>query len=708
VLHRLVALGWPIGWVVIVLTLTQLGLALVAVFTGRGVLPVWLGAAVLAIVLTVLGREAARGQVERERPLGFSRRARVITGLVVAALLLGIVPTVAAAPDVSASMQRGRDAATRALAAARDGDDLGASVAFRQAAAAFDDAHSTLDAPTLAGGLVVPGLAPNLRAARTLAQVGRDLAHAGERVTDAVDPTALQVIDGRLPLDEVRRVTPALEDGARTLEHALASLRSLTDPYLMPVVTDTLHKIEDQMARSTGEAQRAAAAARLAPAIFGGDGPRTYLLVVQNNAELRATGGLIGEWGLMTALDGKVSVGQLQRTAVWNNALSSLPNPTIDAPADYHRRYDRQMPQRALQSVNLSPDFPTVARVLTSLAPQVGLGRIDGVLAVDPLGLAALLQLTGPVTVAGWPEAINAANVVNVTLRDAYATFAATPERADFLGDVAQAAVNEATSGQLGAPARIARVLGQAAHQGHLLVALTRPEEQRLAEQLNIAGKLPPLRSDALGVNTQNAAANKIDYYLDRRVEYRVGLAPDPGGATARVTARLTITLTNTAPDAGLPRIVIGPYTSAFVAGVNRSWVSVYTPLGVQRLTVDGTRTTFTADREAGRGVYSQFIDIPARSTRTVELTLEGRVRLQPGGWYQLDLAAQPTLHPDPVQVSIEVPPGWEVAQAPGLVRPFDRLASGLLVLDRDRGVQVQVAPKPAPLDLWGRLQAGR
>ena len=150
----------------------------------------------------------------------------------------------------------------------------------------------------------MPGLAPNLRAARTLADIGHDLAHAGERVTDSVDPASLHVIDGRLPLEEVRAVAPALRDGAQTLTRALAKLRSIDDPYLLPVISDTLHRLETELARSTGEAQRAAAAAELGPAIFGAHGNRTYLLVVQNNAELRATGGLIGDWGLMRAVNG--------------------------------------------------------------------------------------------------------------------------------------------------------------------------------------------------------------------------------------------------------------------------------------------------------------------------------------------------------------------------------------------------------------------
>jgi UDP-N-acetylmuramyl pentapeptide phosphotransferase/UDP-N-acetylglucosamine-1-phosphate transferase len=707
-LHRLVALGWPMDWAVLVLTVVSFALAIVAVFAGRAVLSLWLAVPIAAVLIGVIGGEATRGRLEREPPRGMSKRARIVAGVVGAGLVLGILPTVAAVPSVRSTMEQGRTAAAQALSSARAGDDIGASLGFRRAAAAFDRAYNKLHSVTLVGGLLIPGLAPNLRAARTLSTLGRDLAHAGVDVTSVVDPDSLHVVNGRLPLEEVQTVAPALRAGAQTLTQALATLRSLDDPYLVPAISGTLHKLESDLAKTTGDAQRAAAAAELAPAIFGGHGTRTYLLVVQNNAELRATGGLIGDWGVMTAVDGKVSVSPLQKTSVWNNALASITDPTFRAPADYLRRYGRQDPQHTLQSVNLSPDFPTVGRALVSLAPQVGLGHIDGVLAVDPLGLSALLQLTGPVAVAGWPVNIDAGNVVNTTLSAAYAQFGATPARTDFLGDVAKIVVDDATSSDLGAPAEIAKVLGQAAHQGHILLAFARPAEERLAAELNVAGGIPPVRSDALLVNNQNAAGNKIDYYLVRHVDYRVTLHPDPGGTTARVNATLTITLDNTAPASGLPQIVIGPYAPGYIAGDNKTWVSVDSPLGVDRLTLDGQPITFTADPEAGRGAYAQFIDVPARTTRTLQFQLAGRERLDADGWYELDLTHQPTINPDRVQVSVDVPAGWEVANAPGLTKPFNQRAAGVVILDRNRQLRVQVVKQPPTLDLWGRLQAGR
>jgi len=94
----------------------------------------------------------------------------------------------------------------------------------------------------------------------------------------------------------------------------------------------------------------------------------------------------------------------------------------------------------------------------------------------------------------------------------------------------------------------------------------------------------------------------------------------------------------------------------------------------------------------------------PAQTTRTLELELDGRERIRPGGWYQLDLGHQPTLAPDRVQVSVDVPSGWQVLDSPGLVKPFDQRASGVVILGRDHRLRVRIARQPAPLDLWGHL----
>ncbi len=90
---------------------------------------------------------------------------------------------------------------------------------------------------------------------------------------------------------------------------------------------------------------------------------------------------------------------------------------------------------------------------------------MDGVIAVDPPGLAAMLKLTGPVTVPRWPVPITADNVVDVTLRQAYEQFP-QDERVVFLGDLARKVTEAFTRADLGRPAQVTAALGPAASHG--------------------------------------------------------------------------------------------------------------------------------------------------------------------------------------------------------------------------------------------------
>ncbi len=709
VLHRLAALGWTTTEAVVFLGVAQFFLAVIALFTARGVFPLWLTAASTAIVVLIVGIEAGRAKLEREQPRGLPVWAWIVVLLLVVWLVAATAPLALAANDTVDLMQSGREAATRALTAARDGDTVTARGSFQQAAASFNDARDKLESPLTSTGLALPFLASNVRAARTLADIGTDLANAGESLTVAVDPEALKVVDGTLPIPEVRKITPKLRDGAAALSSARSRLDDLrADPYLVGQVRDAVDKVYGQLARADREARHAAAASLLAPAIFGAEGDRTYLLVVQNNSESRATGGFIGSYALITAHDGNLDVGEITRTVKWNEAVAQHTDVKYQAPRDYTQRYGQYEPQSTLQNVNLSPDFPSVASVLETLAPQAGLPKLDGLLSVDPAGLAALLELTGPVDLPGqWPTAIDSGNVVNVTLRDAYQAFADTPDRADFLGDVAKAAVDKATSGTLGKPAQIAKVLGGAAHSGHLILAFTRPEEERLADQLGVSGRMTPVRSAALAVTSANFAGNKIDYYLDRAVDYRVHLQPNDTATTANATANLSVTLDNTAPDTGLPQIVIGPFTpDRFVAGENRALLSLYSPLQIVRSSVDGAPVAVSPGRERGRNVYSLLQSIPSKSQKTTATQLAGPVELH-DGWYRLQVRAQPTLNPDRVHVSVEVPEGWKIDKAPGMEMAFARRAVINSDMTKNATYRVHIVPDSGSQNIWDRLVTG-
>jgi hypothetical protein len=222
-----------------------------------------------------------------------------------------------------------------------------------------------------------------------------------------------------------------------------------------------------------------------------------------------------------------------------------------------------------------------------------------------------------------------------------------------------------------------------------------------------VSGRLDPVKSDAVAVTSSNFGGNKIDYYLDRSVDYRVMLTPNDAVTEATARSDLSVTLDNTAPSTGLPQVVIGPFTpDRFVAGENRALLSMYSPLQFAAATVDGRATSVTPGRERGRNVYSLVENVPSRTQKTTITKLQGPVQLH-DGWYTLQVRAQPTLNPDRLHVSVTVPEGWKIDQAPNMEMVFARRANANVSLEKTTTFRVHVAPDAGAQNLWDRLVSG-
>jgi hypothetical protein len=284
-----------------------------------------------------------------------------------------------------------------------------------------------------------------------------------------------------------------------------------------------------------------------------------------------------------------------------------------------------------------------VGKVIGGLYPQSGGEPIGGVIAIDPAGVAALLRLTGPLVVPGWPDPISGDNAEHILLYDQYVRLQNTAERIDFLGTTAKLVWERLAAGELPPPKAIVRALGPAVVAKHLQITSLDPSEDRVLARAGVNGRVLPVDGDALAVITQNACGNKIDWFLQRDVNYRATV-----DATGQLDARLTVTLRSNAPPSGLPGYLIGnPFKPAVPSGTNRLYLSVYTPLTLRDARVDGAPATLGSERELGRAVYSTYVDIPPQGAVTVELHLAGVMAASAP--YKLGLHAQPLVNPDRV-----------------------------------------------------------
>jgi len=620
------------------------------------------GTALLALVVFAIlilgGLSRAPAELRRQVVKG----VRIAAGVGAAASMLGVLAVVFA----RAGVENGIRSATAGVSSARDADPTRSTALFGQADRSFTGARHHLDSWWSRPAWGVPLVAQQVRALRDVTASGAATSRAGGRVAQVANRQELRLSGGAAPIDQIAALEEPAREAFSVLTTAQARVGAARSPWLLPPVSSRLSTLQDRLREAREGAQVTLAASELAPPLLGADGPRRYFLAIQTPSELRGSGGFIGNFGEISVDRGRLGLDRLGRTRDLNRGGDPASRRVI-APPDYLARYQGFFdPNSVWQNLTMSPDFPTVGRVIADLYPQSGGRPVDGVISVDPIGLAALLKVVGPVKVPAWPVPITAENAGRVLLYDQYVQLEGDA-REDFLADVTSAVWQRLTAGRANAVSLV-RALAPVAAEKHLLFVSTRPEEQETLRRLGTAGAMPPVQGDFLGLVTQNAGGNKIDWFLRRSVDYDAQL--DPASGEVRATVR--VGLRNTAPAGGLPPYVIGSATKPpLPSGTNKMYLSLYSPLFFTGARLDGQPVQLESEIERDRNVYSAYVTVPPGGTSKLEIDLTGRIDVRDG--YRLDVFHQPFLAPESVSASVRVSDGWAMGPGGDRRRKTDR-----------------------------------
>ncbi|HEX3623530.1 MAG TPA: DUF4012 domain-containing protein, partial [Acidimicrobiales bacterium] len=618
--HRLVARGLSPGGAVGLLVGGEGAVGLAAVLAGRDVIPLPVAALASAVVLASLANLTLPAKVYVEPVIGLPTRLR----LVAAAGVLGVL--VLAAPAALALVRArnpgisGANQARAGLAALDAGDPARAAALFDAATADLDKAHDRLGGGLNSLGLLVPVLRANLATTRAVVAAGREVSAAASNLSALVAARSIALNRGPDVVDATAGLDPALDQAASALNRSVSDLAGYDRPYLWPSLGATVRDFRATVIAAATKASTAATVARALPALLGGSGTRHYFLALEDNAELRGGGGLVRYWGEIEAAGGQLRLTRFGTVDDLNRAATgSAATRASVAPDGFLDRYGQFDPTNTWQNVNVSPDFAVTGQVIAGLYPQSGGDTVDGVVAVDIPGLAALVGVSGPVHVQGWPEPLTAANLADVVLRDAAVRYPADADRRTFLANLYRSTVESVLAAPLGSPASLSAALAPAVRGGHLLMYGSQPGDEQVFGATGMAGHVAPVAGDSVFVVDQNLTATQVDAELARSIGYDVHI--DPGTAPASVRGTVTVTLDNAA------------------AGDNRTYLSVYSPLAMI-----APPSGMTSVAELGRRAYSTTVTVPARSSRTVTMDVQGHLDLPTGNWYRLDLPHQPTL----------------------------------------------------------------
>ncbi|MDQ0824593.1 hypothetical protein QFZ60_000766 [Arthrobacter sp. B2I5] len=360
--------------------------------------------------------------------------------------------------------------------------------------------------------------------------------------------------------------------------------------------------------------------------MLGAAGPRNYLLMIQNNAEARASGGIPGALAVLTLDQGKLALG-----AQSSAGDVGIMTPTLPVDPQQQQIYSTRL-GKYMQDVNLTPDFPTAAATAQVMWEKKTGQPVDGVVSIDPVVLSYILQSTGPVEIsgpglaavkaAGLPTALSGSNVVPTLLSDVYAKIQQPKLQDAYFAEVAKEVFNALSSGK-GEAKGLITGLTRGTNEGRVLVWSANASEQSVIANYPLSGSVsgPSVSPAQFGVYFNDGTGAKMDYYIKRTVQL-VQECPADGYEQTRVR----ITSTNTAPaDAAtsLPEYVTGGGAFGVPQGIVQTNIVAYGPVqaNVESATDEGQKIPFAPYIHANRPVGVVAQQLAPSESKTVEFT---------------------------------------------------------------------------------------
>lgn len=430
----------------------------------------------------------------------------------------------------------------------------------------------------------VPVYGGDLAQADALMDMATSLLSSADEASLGISPLVqeVQAQDQTPKMPEIVKLLvaaqPRFSDADVTLNEAIQARNKLDVGRLSPGIRSLLiNKVDPNLPLLKDGLTFALTLPKLAGA--SASGPQTYLILFQNEDELRATGGFITAVGTVVVNDGDV----LSYLVEDSPALDDLTKPYPPAPW----QLDSYMAAHILllRDSNWSPDFPTSAAMAEYLYAYTRYHSVDGIIAIDQHAVQMLLSILGPINLSGVSYPITSENVIEY-MREAKYSFGNVlfdpNHRKDFISQLGEAILMRIRSGPNLSLETALKVLVDALDQRHILMESYDPVMASVLADRGWDGALRPGAGDFLMVVDSNVGFTKGNAVVKSEFSYNVDLS-NP----AAPTASLSIVQMNNVPENKPCEPIAAPMTNTYEEFINRcywDYLRVYKPAGTQLL----------------------------------------------------------------------------------------------------------------------------
>ena len=403
--------------------------------------------------------------------------------------------------------------------------------------------HAKTSGPLWVAASYVPVLGDDIRVARGVVEQADNLMqNALIPAAQSLQGVSLSTLltDATVDVKTLETVSAALSQAQPVVEQASEAIEALPQAHIGKV-RDAVDKVRGPIASAAETLRGLNEIAPMLPQMLGANGTRNYLLVAQNLAELRSTGGFPGSVGILTVDNGHISMGEFAGLQELTNTEGGHYGFTDEEVSIWGGGRDRL--GHYFGDTNLIPDFARDSQIWSEWWQDKKGTAVDGVIAIDPVLLQKLLALTGGIEVDG--HSIDGSNAAKALLNDAYNEMP-IDQTDQFFSDVASQAFDH-VMGSLGSISLpdLAQTLGDAVGEQYLFAWMANADEQALVEKAGAAGTLGnDSANPQLGVFISDDTYSKKSWFFSTDTQVSDGTTNADGTTTYHVTTTLTNHLT--------------------------------------------------------------------------------------------------------------------------------------------------------------------
>ncbi len=500
---------------------------------------------------------------------------------------------------------------------------------------------------------------------------------------------------------KIKESQPALQAASQSLQDAKEERASIVVEKLSPEVRGL---VTERIDPALTQLEKGLVAASALPGLLGAgsDGPKTYLVILQNEDELRATGGFLTAVGSVVVRDGEII------NMVFENsyAIDDLSKPYPPPPWQLTEYMDASI--YLLRDSNWSPDFPTTAAWAEYLYAYTRSHSVDGILAIDQYAIARILETTGPVKVTGYEQPITSENILE-TMRASKVPpegeIDSDWDRKDFIGELAPPILEKIMSGQGFSWEDMLKTTTKLLDEKHIVLQFDDENITNLLIEQGWNGQVVPFAGDYLMVVDSNIGFSKTNAIIEQNIDIEIDIAD-----LAKPRKNVKITYFNPLDngkdcdepvekeDRYYPIVrCYGNYLRIYTP--EDSLLTAATPHPVPaEWTVNGqlvpARVDTLTDDLDGFSVFGTYFFVPSGETLSTSFTLESPINIitqnaDKSYTYAIKIQKQPGTIAIPVSFRLILPDGATLINSPDRLRQENGILYGEFPLREDVVIEI-------------------